>query len=168
MTTKGSSKTRQTSWHPRRHDVKNTWKVVCHDVKDIVMTSKSMPWIKGMSWRHKLCNDVKNFVLSKMSNTILVRLCFKNMLAPIWYLYDVSDAHEHAHAYTYRQTNTRITITSLCEINKELEPVTDKGELRFLKERSRVNRIFTTWRRAMESIPVSSHSQILSITQVYW
>ena len=52
---------KKSSWRQQiRHDVKNMWNV-CYDVKDIAMTSKSMPWHKRYvmasqiaSWRYKL------------------------------------------------------------------------------------------------------------------
>ena len=50
-----------------------------------IVTSRTSKTMKGMSWREKLRRD-KTWVVSKMSNTILIRFRFKNILAPIRYL----------------------------------------------------------------------------------
>ena len=58
-----------------RHDV-NKFITPWH--KRYVMTSKIAPWRSKVSG------------LSEMPNTILVGLCFKNILSPIWLLYGLS------------------------------------------------------------------------------
>ena len=100
-----------------------------------VMTSKTS------SWRQKVRRDINVMMLklldkSKIPNTILVRLCFKTIWAPIWHSYYVSyfdlfpcyfstmqisyqvyhnngcDTALHTDRHTH--TNTSIIITSLC------------------------------------------------------
>ena len=61
-----------------RHDVKNTsWREeVRHEVKKFVMTSK-------IRERYAMTSKIRLSVLSEMPNPILVRLCLKNISAPI-------------------------------------------------------------------------------------